>query len=289
MKTLLGEFDYQRPSSVPEALKLLGQYGKEAHIIAGGTDLMIQMAEKTSRPAVLIDVNEIPELNGISLKDNMLRIGATTTFAALAHSSSIKEMVPALHAASASMGNPQIRNRGTIGGNLSNGSPAADSATPLLAYDSRLVLAGQAGDREVLIQDFFLSGGKTALSSDEILKEIQIPVKDSTVRPCSFIKLGKRKAACLSVVSVAVALNHQHNVCDMARIALGAVAPIPMRAVAAEDALNGGPLTQEAIERAANIAADETDPISDIRASREYRQEMCRVLVRRGIQQALAS
>ncbi len=285
MKTLLQEFEYQRPTSLNEAVTLMGEPGDDVRVIAGGTDLVVKMAEGKMNPKTLIDINDILELSGIQEQEGSLSIGAATPFSAIETSSLIQEKALILGKAAGSIGNAQIRNRGTIGGNLANGSPAADSATVLLALDGEAVLAGSAGERVVPLSDFFVDAEKTIIQPNEILKAVQIQISERV--SSAFIKLGRRQAACLSVVNTAVALTMEGDVCTKARIALGAVAPIPMRATVAESHLAGKTLTPEVIQQAADLAANETTPISDIRASREYRKEMSRVLVRRGINEAL--
>lgn len=289
MKTLLSEFDYLRPETLDEALDMIREHGDDASVIAGGTDLVIKIAEKIMSPKTLIDIGRIEELDQIFEEDEVIHIGAMTTFDTIENSSLIREKTPVLHLAAASVGNAQVRNRGTIGGNLANASPAADSAPPLLALDCEVVLTSHAGERVLPLTAFFLDLEKTAIEADELLKEIRIPLNGSKALPSSFIKLGKRKAACLSVVCTAVVLAHSSGVCTKARIGIGAVAPTPMRAKAAEAFLEGKTLSDQVIAEAADLAVNETTPISDIRASREYRKEMSRVLVRRGIEQVLQS
>lgn len=287
MRNLPATFDYERSETLDEALALLQEHGADANVIAGGTDLVIKIAEKEIRPKKLIDIGRITDLERLFEAGDFIHIGALTTFHTLENSRLIKEKIPILRIAAANMGNPQVRNRATIGGNLANASPAADSAPPLLALGGEVVLNSKAGERVVPITDFFLDVEKTVLKADELITEIRIPLQGSNGSSGIFIKLGKRKAASLSIVSTAIVLAHSNGICAKARIAMGAVAPTPIRAKKTEDFLKGKKLTEQVIQKAAELAAGETAPVSDNRASQQYRKEMSKVLVRQGIEQAL--
>ncbi len=287
MKTILEPFDYVAPATANEAVSLLDGTGGRAKILAGGTDLVWQMAKKKVNPQLLIDIGNVRELDFIDHTGDTLRIGALTTFRSIETSALIHDKAPILASAAASMGKPQIRTRGTIGGNLANRSPAADGATPLLVLNAQIVMVSDSGERTLPITEFYRE--ETALRPDELLTEIRVPLQESSEATGDFIKLGVRKAACLSIVSVSVLLARDNGKCAWARVAFGASAPTPIRAYGAEDFLAGEKLTDHVIQQAAEIAADETRPISDIRASKEYRKEVARVLVRRAIENALAS
>jgi carbon-monoxide dehydrogenase medium subunit len=287
MKTILKPFEYVAPATVTEAVSILDSDRDHAKVLAGGTDLVWQMAKKKVAPQLVVDICRIRELDFVVQAGETLRIGALTTFRAIEMSSLLRSKAPILVSAAASMGKPQIRNRGTIGGNLANRSPAADGATPLLVLGADVVLVSKSGERTLPLTEFYRE--ETALKSNELLAEIRVPLQDLASTKGSFIKLGIRKAACLSIVSVSVLLGRQNGSCEWARMAFGAVAPKPMRAYGAEEFLTGKRLTREIILEAAHIAANETQPISDVRASKEYRKEAARVLARRAIENALTT
>ncbi|MFH1116088.1 MAG: xanthine dehydrogenase family protein subunit M [Pseudomonadota bacterium] len=287
MQTILEPFEYAAPSTVNEAVSLLDGHGEQVKVLAGGTDLVWQMAKKKVQPELLLDIGNIRELDFIVQTGDTLRIGALTTFSAVETSALIHDKAPILASAAASMGKPQIRTRGTIGGNLANRSPAADSATPLLVLNAHVVMVGKFGERTLPLPEFYRE--ETALRPDELLTEIRVPLHELGAAKGDFIKLGVRKAACLPIVSVSVLLGQEHGDCTWARVAFGAAAPTPIRAYRAEDFLTGTRLTDDVIRQAAEIAADETRPISDVRASKAYRKEVAGVLVRRAIENALGS
>ena len=284
MRTILPEFVHLQPDTLEEALSVMAGNGPQDKVLAGGTDIVPKLASKEIQPGRLIDIGRIEQLAQIRVDEEALHIGSMVRIHTLESSGVIAEKAPILSAAAARMANLQVRNLGTIGGNLINASPAADLAPPLLALGAEVVLRSPNGQRVLPLCDFFLEPGKTAIGSGELLEEIRIPVKPGS---SSFIKLGRRQAACLSIASVAVFLVHSNDQCREVRIGMGAVGPTPLRALEAEAFLKGKTLSESVIEQASEIAAGETAPISDLRASREYRIKMCQVLVRRCLEQAL--
>ncbi len=282
MQTVVSNFDYQCPEDLDELLAILAQTNSQHLVMAGGTDIIPALKEKEIQPGSLIDIGKIDTLQGISSNGNRIRIGATTTLSDIERSPIIISKAPVLSEAISQMANPQIRNRGTIGGNIVNASPAADTVPALLVLNSQLLLIGPGGTRSLPLSDFFRGYKKTALLPGEILTAIEIP-QDSA--RCVFHKLGKRKAACLSVASAAVALHKTHETCVDVRIALGAVAPFPMRAFEAEAILRGKNIDEELISQAAKTASQECSPVSDVRASQSFRTIMVEVLVRRCLTQ----
>jgi len=277
--------EYLAPHTLAEALETLGKQPVGVQLIAGGTDLIPQMRSRLVEPALLVDLRLL-DLDGIEIGEDGIRIGASATHTDILESDLLAEYCPALVEAAANIAGPPIRNRGTLAGNLVNASPAADLVPPLLIYDSSAVLASAGKERIVPLVDFFTGPGETVLSPDEILTEIHIP----PVPPKStskFIKLGKRKAMAIAVVSVAtrLTLNEADNILT-ARIALGSVAPIPMRALQAEAAMEGQPPSVALFTEAGQIAKTESSPISDIRASGDYRKKMVAVLTRRALEAA---
>lgn len=262
---------YYRPKTLTEAVKLLTEI-EGSKVIAGGTDLLVDM--KTSRVEVgaLVDINSLDELKGIEDAGNVIRIGAATKIQELLESRVISDNLPLLKAAAEAMGSWQIRNMATIGGNLCNASPAADTAPPLLAYDADLLIFSQQDTRVVPATKFFTGYRRTALKSGEILKEILIEKSGWT--GWSYIKLGRRSGFTLSVVAVAVLAKVSGEVIEDARIALNSVAPVPIRAYKAEEVLKGKKVSSTLVEDAARTVADEVSPIDDVRSTSWYRREM---------------
>lgn len=277
---------YVAPSTISEASAILSKNPDGAMIIAGGTDLVAQMRAGIVHPGLLVDLRLLG-LDEIEVDENIAHIGARVTHTAIIASKIIGERFPALVAACRRVGATPTRNRGTLGGNLANASPAADSALPLLIYDASVVLAGLGGERIVPLSEFFKNYRLTALRPGEIIKEIRLPIPSDKTE-ARFIKLGKRRAMFIAVVSVAIRLTVDES-CKIqtARIALGSVAPIPLLVKAAEGILENQALTNEIIATVAKEAGRVISPISDIRASAEYRRNMALVLVRRALTEIL--
>lgn len=272
---------FYQPRSVAEAIRLLRNARGRGRFVAGGTDLVVQ-ADRSIR--VLVDVTRLG-LDYIRRRGNGWVIGAATTMAALEHSSHIRALADGiLSKAASTCGSVQIRHMATVGGNLANASPAADTATPLLALEAAVVIAGPRGRRQVPLAKFFTGPRKTVLQG-ALLVEILIPAARRGRTAWSFQKLGRVESD-ISVVNVAAGLGlDRDRRCGWARIALGAVAPTPMRAQKAEGLLLGQVLTPDLIERVADAVMLEVRPITDVRASAEYRREMSRVLVRRTLRE----
>jgi carbon-monoxide dehydrogenase medium subunit len=270
--------DFYQPSSIREAVRLLRRGGRQARIVAGGTDLVVGQ-DRSIR--LLVDVTRLG-LDYIRRDRNGFVIGATSTMAALEDSPKIRALADGILAAAASTcGSVQIRNMATLGGNLASASPAADTATPLLVLDAMVVMAGPRGRRRVSLEKFFTGPRKTHLNG-ALLMEIVIPALPRGMRAgWSYQKLGRIQTD-IAVVNVAAGLGvDRRGRCAWARIALGAVGPTPMRAHKAEALLAGQMLTQELLDRVGDAAMQQVRPIGDVRASAEYRREMSRVLVRR--------
>jgi carbon-monoxide dehydrogenase medium subunit len=285
----LPRFNYLSPCTLDEALSLLSRYKGKARVIAGGTDFVPKLKRREIRaPEHVIDLKAIPGLDNIKYDVSGLSLGALATIGAVKTSAIIGEKFGVLAQAARSMASPQVRNRGTIAGNICNAVPSADSAPPLLTIGAKLKLVSQEGERVVGIEDFFTGPGQTALANDEILQEIQIPHPPPNSQGI-YLKLTPRRALDLAIVGVAVVIIPQDGICKDIRIALGAVAPTPIRARKAEAVLKGQKLDDNIIEKAARTAAGEARPIDDHRASAEYRRDMVEVLVRRAIKQAIGS
>lgn len=282
------KFELLLPRSLPEALELKKSYGEKVKVLAGGTDLLVLLKDQKLKAEVVMSLRGVHGLDFIRYEDGRgVTLGALVTHGAVVSSPIIQEKFPDLAEACSQVGAVQIQNLGTVGGNLCNASPAADAAPPLLLLDAVLTLASTRGERGVPIHDFFFGPRQTALQADEILKEIFIP-KTQGRRGATYLKLGRRKAMEIAIVGVAAAvhLNGSDQEVSECRIAMCSVAPIPLRARRGEEILRGKEISGELIEEAADVAAEEASPISDIRGTREYRLDMIRVLCRRGIRAA---
>lgn len=285
------KFEYFDPSTVEDAVALLAQYGDKAKVLAAGTDLLVELKYKKIAPNYVVSLHRIADLEGIIYDDNDgLRIGATTTFHSLETSLLIRETYAPLAEAAARVGSRQVRNVATIGGNLCHAAPSAEAAPALLALEAQVEIRSMSGRRKMPLEEFFVGPGKTALASDEILTSISIPPSKGSI-PGTYLKHSIRKAMDLAIVGVAVVidLDGENECCQRARIALGAVAPTPIRAKRAESLIEGKAITDTLIEEAAAISSEESRPISDVRASADYRRDIVKVLVRRGLRQTLAS
>ena len=277
-------FDYLEPETVEEASALLGEGGEKAALLAGGTDLLIKLQEDQSPAEVLISLAAIPGLKEITLdRQGGLSLGAMATIAQTAKHPDIQKHFPLLADACLTVGSQQIRNMGTVGGNLCNASPAADLAPVLLVYGAQARTVGTGGPRLIPLDHFFLGPGKTALKGGEILEKILIPMAPPGG---IYLKHTVRKAMDLPIVGIAVLLKMEDSLCREIRVALGAVAPTPLRAPSIESFLKGRRLNDESLNQAGRLALQAVSPISDIRASAEYRREMVEVLTRRAIRQA---
>lgn len=278
------------PKTLAEALSLLKKHKGEARTFAGGTDLLNKMKRREVVPKLLIDLKRIPDLKLIKYDKVIgLRIGAATTLAEILESRTARKHCPILVEAVSQMASPQIRNTGTIGGNLCNAVPSADTAPPLIAAGAHLKLVGlNKKVRTVSAEDFFKGPNKTVLGPIELLSEIQIPPASSHSSG-TYLKHTLRREMDLAIVGVATHLtvDSRKDACRDVKIVLGAVAPVPMRAKKAEDALRGKTLSDELIEKAAEIASKESRPIDDIRGSAEYRKEMVRVLTKRALKKCV--
>ena len=277
-------FEYSTPSTLREAIALLCQEG--ARPVAGGTDLFIHMRAGIASPKHLVDLTGLG-LSYIRREREIVKIGATTTFEELLESDIIRRDLPCLMESALQVGAVQTRNMATIGGNLCSAVPSADAAPPLLVYDAQVKIAGRKGNRVLALEQFFAGPKKNILKADEILAEIQVPVP-SPRTGAHFLKKGRRNAMTLAVANVAALLSlaADERTGDKARIALGAVAPVPLRAKKAEAILQAGAISESLIDQAAFVAADEIAPISDLRATADYRREVSRVLVKRALERA---
>jgi carbon-monoxide dehydrogenase medium subunit len=276
-RILAEEFDYFEPETLKEALQRLDQYGVDAKIIAGGTDLLVQMKQGTVHPRYLISLKRVAEVKHI-VEDGELRIGAGVLWRDVLDFCARDKRYDALSEAIRSLGTVQIRNMGTMGGNLCTASPAADSAPPLLVFDGRVRLSSLRGERVLALVDFFRGVNVTAMAPNEILTEIHVPRAPKGLGS-AFLKT-ERVGADISKVSAAVAIERQDDRCIACKIALGAVAPVPMRAEAAEKLLAGKRVEVGLIDEVGEKAAQAIKPITDIRSTAEYRSQAAAILLR---------
>jgi CO/xanthine dehydrogenase FAD-binding subunit len=276
--------EYFKPTSVKDAIKLLARYGNAAWPIAGGTDLMV---DKNPQVNVLVVITGLG-LEYITFNRKGLAIGAATTIADIGASLVLRRGPYYILAKSArELGTPQIRNMTTIGGNICRPSPGADCAPPLLVLDAVLNVASVNGKRQIRIDEFFMGVNEDALQQGEIVTEILLPAFPERTRT-AFIKKGRVAAGDLSIVSVAVCLILDKNdICEDVRIALGSVAPIPIRVKKAESLLKGRAPMKGLLNAVADQASEEIKPVSDIRASAEYRRTLSRILLERALSEAL--
>jgi carbon-monoxide dehydrogenase medium subunit len=283
-RVLATPFEYFEPSSTKEAVDILGSYGERAAVLAGGTDLLVKMKQKLTEPKYVVNIKKIAELKVIEEKEDFLRVGSAANLLEIEASEIVKEKFPALREAIMSIGALQIRSMATLGGNLCNASPAADSAPALLVLGARVKLLGSGGVRVLSLEEFFKGPGKTAIKPGELLVEIQVPYPPPGTGT-SFLRLT-RAAVDIAKVNVAALLTIQNDIVYPCGIALGAVAPVPMRAKKAEALLLGKKVTEKAIVEAAQTASEEIKPITDIRSTARYRIDASRVLVRRALRLA---
>ena len=284
----LPRFEYFAPEGLDDALHMLSQKGKGALVMAGGTDLVMKMNRGLVKPAAIISLTRIKGLSRIDFdRRKGLTIGATALIAEVASHPEIKKRYPAIAHAASVMANVQIRNMGTVAGNLCNAAPSADNAPPLMAMGAEVTLTGMKGERRMHVEELFRGPGMTVLEPGEIMTSILVPLPPPH-SGASYERLSTRGKVDIAAVSVGVMLIMEETTCKQARIVLGAVAPVPMRARKAENILIGKRLTQRLIEKAAEQAARESRPISDVRASAAYRNRMVSVLTRRAIEKAHA-
>lgn len=284
---VLPQFEYLAPATIGEACNLLLELGAGAKVMAGATDLIPPMKDKAIVPEYLIDLKKIPGLDYLKYDEaEGLKIGALTTLRTLETSPLVKEKNPAVAHAAKVVASTQIRMKGTMAGNICNASPSCDSAPNLVAQGAEILVQGPNKERCIKIEDFFLGVKKTSLEPGEIVTGIVIPpLKENEA--AAYIKHAVRKAMDLAIIGVAVKIKIENGICTDAKIALGAVATTPVRAPKAEEALTGKKLTDEVIIKASEEAMNSCNPISDIRASKEYRKDMVRVFTKRAIKQAM--
>ena len=282
----LPQFEHLAPRSVQDTCVLLSRHGKEARIVAGGTDLLVKMKHRRLLPRYLINIKRIPDLDYVRYEPGEgLRIGALTTIESLKGSVVVRRKFPVLHQAVAYMATVEIRNRATIVGNICNGSPSSETAPSLIALGARARIVRDGGERIVPVEDFFTGPGRTILQPSELVAEIQIP--KPLPRSAGVYEKHSLRRMDVAIVSVAAMVTLDGEICSDIRIVLGAVAPTPLIARKAADVLQGRKPSDDLIKQAAWTASEESRPISDIRGTGEFRRNMVGILTQQVIQQAL--
>ena len=275
-------FCYAAPRTLDEAVTLMAQAKGEAKPLVGGTDLLTQIRKGLHQPSMVVDVKGIPEANRLEfVSGEGLHIGSAVSYTHTASYGPLQEFYPAIWEACLLVGPIHIRNRASIGGNICNASPAADTVSPLLVYEAQAVIAGPHGRRQVSLEDFFLGPGQTVLAPDELLVEVVVPpppAKSSSMY-LSFTLADETDIAVVGVGSLVV-VSPEGRHYQMVRISLTAVAPIPMRAREAEAFLEGKECTEEFMHQAGELAAQASRPISDLRGTAEYRRKLVKLLTR---------
>lgn len=278
---MMEAFQYLAPKSLEEALQILKDRDQEAKVLAGGTDLLVLMKQGGLRPDLVVDIGGLDQLRGIRLDEGYVWIGPLTTHWDLAHSDLIEKHGLALAQGAAKVGSPQIRHRGTIGGNIANASPAADTVPPLVVLGAEVQVSSLDGSRWMSIESLMLGPSQTALNPDELITAVRFPAQGGGFHS-RYEKFGSRKALSVSVVAVAMAaIGQEAGRLMEVRIALGSVSPTVVRAVQAEELLTGEVLSHDLIVRATGLVGEECCPIDDVRGSVEYRRQMTGVLLAR--------
>ena len=277
----LPAFDFHSPSTVEEALELKARLGSTARLMAGGTDLLPRLRAGRVTCRHVIGLKGVDRLRSLAFDDATgLTIGATALLVDVAGNPPTRQHFPMLVDAISRLATVQVRNKATVAGNLCNASPCADTATPLMAFGARAGIVGPAGRREVSVEGLITGPGKTVVGDDELLESIQVPMPRAGLRT-RFTKCTPRSRVDISAVSVSVALTLAGDRVDTIDIFLGTVAPTPMRAANAESVLRGKKPTPELLEQAARTAQGECRPVTDFRATKEYKLRMVYVLTRR--------
>lgn len=277
-------FDYFDPGSFGEAVDLLGKYGEDAKVMAGGQSLLPMMKLRVVSPAVIVDLCRIPDLAYIREDNGCLRIGALTTHYMLHTSDLIQTKLPILADAARVVGDPLVRNLGTMGGSAAHAAHNADYPAVLVALEAEMCMAGPKGERKVGARDFFQDVFTTALGADEILTEVRIPVEEP-VETGAYLKLSRRGTD-FAIVGVAAVLRRQEKQCKGGRIVLSGVGPVPVRADEAARLLDGAQLDPDLLQTVGETAASHLDPPSDVQADAQYRLEAAKVFVRRTLEMA---
>tara|TARA_Y100000294_G_scaffold172966_1_gene188381 strand:+ start:106 stop:969 length:864 start_codon:yes stop_codon:yes gene_type:complete len=282
---MYSEFDLDLPDSLDDAMAMMANgKGEDPTPLAGGTNLIVDIRAKRENPSHVVSLNNVTELRRVEIDDKQVVVGGRTTVSDLLRHEEFELAAPSLAQSARVFGGQIVRNAATIAGNIGSGSPAADLVPPLLSLDAKLTLASHTGTREVPLDEFYLDYKKNVRRPDELITRIFWPRPVNAVN--TFYKLARRKGDAITITGVAITLAVENRACSRARIALGAVAPVVLRARKAEAMLEGEALTPALIEAAAKQAVNECEPIDDVRASAEYRRHTVHALTRRLVTQA---
>jgi carbon-monoxide dehydrogenase medium subunit len=273
------EFDYAAPDSLDEAIRTLADGGEDAKLLAGGHSLLPLMKLRLATPSLLVDLRRVPGLHGVSRENGMWRIGALTPHAELARTRDLGVVARA----AGTIADPQVRNRGTIGGSLAHGDPASDLPAVVLISDGSVTVQGAGGQRTLQAGELFKDYLETHIAPDEVLTEVRIPTFDGW--GFGYQKFNRRSED-WAMVAVCALIKQSGDVCEDVRIGLTNMGSVPLRARAVEDALRGQPLDADAVASAAEHAAEGTDPPADLNASSDYKRHLSRVLCRRALSDA---
>jgi carbon-monoxide dehydrogenase medium subunit len=282
-------FDYHQPDTLEEALELLDRYQEDAHLLAGGTAMVLLMGQGLAQPDHVVGLQRIEALRGITERpDGGLDLGAMVTHAEVERSAEVAAHCPALRTAFSEVATVRIRNQGTVGGNLAHADPAQDPPPMLLALDAEVVAASPRGERRIPLHELFLGFFQTSLEPDEILTAVSLPPAERRAASAYLKFLPRTKDDYATISAAAWLLPDGDGRCQRARIALGAAGAVPLRARRAEALLAGQVLDDELIDEAAAAVRDEVDPIDDARGSAAYKREMARVFAGRALRAAMA-
>jgi carbon-monoxide dehydrogenase medium subunit len=276
------EFEYYKPKDFSELSELLLQYKTKAKILSGGTDLVVRIKDGFEFPEIVVDIKSISELKELKFDGKNLFIGATVTFNELIESDVVKENFPLLWEAAKNVASTGIRNRATLAGNICSAVPSLDSGPALLVYEAEVILKSKDGERKVNINEFFLGPRKTVLKEDEFVYGVNVPLPQKK-NGGSYVKLGRYNGEDLAQVGIGILILEGNEY----RIAHCAVGPVAARAKKIEQLLNGKPLSDSLIEEAKKLIEQEISPITDIRATKEYRIHMAKVMLERGLKAAV--
>jgi len=274
-------FDYHKPVTIEDALSLREKWGESSSLLLGGTDLFLAIDEGVKRPDILIDLKNIKELKQIEQVGDSVVIGAGTTYSELIESVLIRNNLPGIWESSRLVASVGVRNAATLVGNICNAVPSAESAAPLMVRDALVHLSSKKGNRVIPVNDFFTGPRKTVVGESEIVTKVAIPLYKGKFGE-AYVKLGRYRGEDIAQVAVAVSVDQERNY----KIAFAAVGPVPLRIPEAEALLKGKEINRELLEKAQEAVLSTVSPISDIRASKEYRIHMCRIMFEKAVNAA---
>jgi carbon-monoxide dehydrogenase medium subunit len=280
--TIAQVFDYRRPDTLDQAVQLLAEHGGDVQVLAGGTDLVAWLRDEAVAPDLLVDIKRIDGLRDITDEGDSLVIGSLVTFADLIKSDPVRSRLPMISEMAATVASTGIRNRATLVGNICSAVPSCDAGPPLLVYGATVHTFGPAGHRQVAIDDWFLGPRRTAITTGEIVTKVAVPIPPGG-HGAAYVRLSRYEGEDLAQASVAILAPADHRF----RIAFGAVAATPVRARSIESLLEGKALTPDLVAEAVALVPEEISPITDMRASKEFRMRMSEVMLRRGLTAAV--